>query len=405
MRRFCDDLAPLHAASLHRSLRYLDSPQSPVIRCDGRELLNFSSNDYLGFAAAGAVREAYKRGIDHYGAGSGASRLVCGTQRPHAALESALAHLKKTEAALTFSSGYAAAVGCLPAVCGPGDFILLDKLSHASLIDGAKLSGATLRIFPHNHMARLEHLLQWACSRSTASSRILVVTESIFSMDGDWADLWEIIRLKETYGALLMVDEAHAFGILGPQGRGLAAKLGLSARVDIHLGTLSKAAGLSGAYLCGSRDLIDLLINRARSFIYSTAPSPALAAAALEVVGLLLPGAYGEERRSRLWANLGLVHTALAGRIPEPSSAIIPLIIGTEDHALRISQSLEEAGILLPAIRFPTVARGRARLRLTLTASHTPEQIQRLAASLLPLLSATPLLPEPVDPADGDAEV
>lgn len=394
MRSFQDDLDPLHAASLHRSLRVMDSPQLPVVRGPGgRELLNFSSNDYLGFAAAPAVREAFKRGIDQHGAGSGASRLVCGTQRPHAALENALASLKKTEGALTFSSGYAAAVGCLPAICGPDDFIILDKLSHASLIDGAKLSGATLRVFPHNHMEKLEHHLRWARSRASASSRILVVTESVFSMDGDWAELWDIVRLKETYGALLLVDEAHAFGILGPQGRGLAAKLGLSARVDIHLGTLSKAAGLSGAYLCGSRELIDLLINRARSFIYSTAPPPALAAAALEVAGLLLPGPFGEERRSRLWGNLETLTRAFAGRIAEPSSAIVPLIIGSEDEALRLSRQLEAEGILLPAIRFPTVARGRARLRLTLTALHTEDQIHQLAATLLPLLPPSPVEP------------
>ncbi|RYD31073.1 MAG: 8-amino-7-oxononanoate synthase [Verrucomicrobiaceae bacterium] len=390
MRSFSDDLNPLHAASLHRTLRLLDSPQLPVVRSAGRELLNFSSNDYLGFASASAVREAFKRGIDQHGAGSGASRLVCGTQRPHAELEAALAHLKKTQAALTFSSGYAAAVGCLPALCGPDDFIILDKLAHASLIDGARLSGATIRVFPHNHLEKLEHLLQWARSKATAASRVLVVTESVFSMDGDWAELWDIVRLKETYGALLLVDEAHAFGIMGPQGRGLAAKLGISSRVDIHMGTLSKAAGLSGAYLCGSRELTDLLINRARSFIYSTAPSPALAAAALEVVGLLLPGAYGEERRSRLWRNLALLTEALEGRIPEPSSAIVPLIIGTEDEALRLSRLLEEEGILIPAIRFPTVARGKARLRLTMTAIHTEDQIRQLAATLLPLLPSFP---------------
>ena len=223
MRSYDEDLAPLHAASLHRKLRSLETPQSPLVRIGGADLLNFSSNDYLGLANAEPVRAAFKQGLDLYGAGSGASRLVCGTLLPHAALERTLAAFKKTEAALTFSSGYAAAMGTLPALCGPEDFILMDKLSHASLIDAARLSGATVRIFPHNHLGKLEHLLQWARSKANPTNRILVVTESIFSMDGDWADLWDIIRLKETYGALLLLDEAHAFGILGPQGRGLDA--------------------------------------------------------------------------------------------------------------------------------------------------------------------------------------
>lgn len=386
MRSYEDDLAPLHAAALHRTLRPLDTPQSSLVRVNGREVLNFSSNDYLGFANAGPVRDAYKQGLDLYGAGAGASRLVCGTLPPHAALERSLAAFKKTESALTFSSGYATAMGTIPALCGRGDFIILDKLSHACLIDAAKLSGATLRIFPHNHIAKLEHLLQWARSQSTSTSRILVVTESIFSMDGDWADLWDIVRLKDTYGALLLLDEAHAFGIHGPSGRGLAAKLGLAARIDIQMGTFSKAAGLSGGYLCGSRALVDLLINRARSFIYSTAPSPALAHATEEVIRHWLPTAYGEDRRARLWNNLSCLTTAFEGRIPEPASAIIPLMIGPESDALNLSAKLLEAGFLIPAIRYPTVARGRARLRLALTATHTAEQIDALAATLLPLL-------------------
>ena len=386
MRSYDNDLFPLHAASLHRKLRTVESPQSSIVRVDGAERLNFSSNDYLGLANAESVRSAFKQGIDLYGAGSGASRLVCGTLAPHAALELSLAAFKKTEASLTFSSGYATAMGTLPALCGPEDFIILDKLSHACLIDAAKLSGATLRIFPHNHLDKLEHLLQWARSKASATSRVLVVTESIFSMDGDWADLWDIIRLKDTYGALLLLDEAHSFGIMGPQGRGLAAKLGLAAKVDIQMGTFSKAAGLSGGYLCGSRSLIDLLINRARSFIYSTAPSPALAHAAEEVIRHWLPTAYGENRRARLWANLAHLTTVLEGRISEPSSAIVPLPIGEEVEALRLSAVLLEAGFLIPAIRYPTVAKGKARLRLTLSATHTEAQIEALAATLLPLL-------------------
>ncbi|MDB6071247.1 MAG: 8-amino-7-ketopelargonate synthase [Verrucomicrobiales bacterium] len=386
MRSFEDDLAPLRAADLHRSLRRIHSPQSTVLTVGDREFLNFSSNDYLGLASAEPVRAAYKQGIDLHGAGSGASRLVCGTLDPHMNLEAALAAFKKTEAALTFSSGYTTAMGTIPALCGPGDFVILDKLSHASLIDAAKLSGATLRVFPHNNMEKLEHLLQWARAKSTAASRVLVVTESVFSMDGDWADLWEIVRLKEAHGALLLLDEAHAFGIMGPQGRGLASKLGLAGKIDIQMGTFSKAAGLSGGYLCGSRALVDLLINRARSFIYSTAPSPALAHAAAEVILHWLPSAYGEDRRNRLWRNLDLLHQKSGGLIPEPASAIVPIIIGAEAEAMKLSAALLEAGFLIPAIRFPTVAKGRARLRLTLSATHSEAQIDSLLETLLPFL-------------------
>src|SRR5690606_36031075 len=203
---------------------------------------------------------------------SGASRLVCGTMAAHLRLEEKIAALKRTEAAITYSSGYAAATGSLPALCGKGDIILLDKLCHASLIDGARLSGATLRIFPHNDLDRLESHLRWSARRIDHDGRILVVTESVFSMDGDLAPLAGIVECKERHGALLLVDEAHALGVLGPRGRGLAAALGLEGRVDFQMGTFSKAVGLSGGYLCGDRAMIDLLVNRARSFIYSTAP-------------------------------------------------------------------------------------------------------------------------------------
>ncbi len=382
MRSFDDDLAPLHEASLYRSLRTIDSPQAPVVQINGQEVLNFSSNDYLGFANAEPIRNAFKHGIDLYGTGSGSSRLVCGTLAPHASLERTLAKFKNTEAALTFSSGYAAAMGCIPALCGPGDFIILDKLSHACLIDSAKLSGATLRVFPHNHMEKLEHLLKWARAKGKTTSRILVITESIFSMDGDWADLWNIVQLKDQYGALLLLDEAHAFGIHGPGGRGLAAKLGLASRMDIQMGTFSKAVGLSGGYLCGTRSLIDLLINRARSFIYSTAPSPSLAHTIEEVIRHWLPTAYGEDRRARLWSNLAYLHTALKDRIEEPASAIIPLIIGSESEALRLSAQLLTAGILIPAIRYPTVSKGKARLRIAITALHSEGFINALSREL-----------------------
>ncbi len=381
MRPFADELDALRGASLFRSLRTLEGPQQPRVKAGIREFCNFSSNDYLGLASSPEVKEALIRGVEKWGAGSGASRLVCGTQRPHAELEEVLASFKGTEAALTFATGYAAATGTLGALLQRGDAVILDKLCHASLIDGARLSGATLRVFPHNNMERLAHLLQWARNTTGPDARIIVVTESIFSMDGDLADLEAIVPLKDEYGALLMLDEAHAFGITGTGGRGLAEATGLAPRVDIHMGTLSKAAGLHGGYVCGSRELIDLLINRARSFIYSTAPPPAVAAAACHVIRHLLPGDCGESRRSALRSLLTLFAEKL--KLPDtPVSAIIPVITGGEQAAVESSARLLEAGFLIPAIRFPTVARGRARLRVTLTAAHDAEDVVSLAAAL-----------------------
>jgi len=359
------------AQDLWRDLRLVESAQGPVVKVDGREMINFSSNDYLGLADSEPLRAAMQDGVSRYGVGSGASRLVCGTMKPHHDLEAALAAFKRTEAALTFSSGYATAMGTIPALMGQGDTIILDKLCHASLVDAARLSGATIRVFPHNHLGKLEKLLQ------TGTGRVLIVTESIFSMDGDRCPLAEIVALKERHGAWLMLDEAHAVGVIGPQGRGLAAELGLEGQVELQMGTLSKAIGLSGGYLAASRQVIDWLINRARSFIYSTAPPPAIAHAALVCIGEILPDKEGDNRRASLWQNLAQLRPD-----PLPTSAIVPWIIGDEQKAMAISARLRESGLLIPAIRYPTVARGSARLRITCTAAHTQAQIESLLQAL-----------------------
>jgi len=363
-------LDQLRTEGLWRELRVMDSPQEPVVEHAGRSYLNFSSNDYLGLASSPEIKAAFQEGVARYGAGSGASRLVCGTLRPHADLEEALAAFKGAEAALTFSSGFSVPIGTLPALLGAGDTILLDKLSHACLVDAARLSGATIRVFPHNHLEKLERLLQ------TAKGRVLIVTESIFSMDGDSALLREIVELKDRYGAWLLLDEAHAVGVLGPQGRGLAAAMGLEKRVELQMGTLSKAFGLSGGYLAASRAVIDLLINRARSFIYTTAPPPSLAHAA-SVALSLIQGEEGDKRRALLHQHVRSVQSVVEGRETQPS-AIIPLILGDETVAMNASTSLREGGFMVPAIRYPTVARGSARLRLTLSAAHQPEQVAAL---------------------------
>ena len=268
---FAEQLQALRARSLDRHLREIGTAQGPIVDLVGKRLINFSSNDYLSLANDSRLREAAISAIKEFGVGAGASRLISGTQSPHLQLESALAKWKGTPAALCFSSGYAAALGTIPALVGKNDVVSLDKLCHASLIDGAKLSGATLRVFPHNHLGKLESHLEWA-RREHPKARILIVSESVFSMDGDRAPLRELIELKKRFDALLLLDEAHAIGVIGSNGRGLAAEAGLTKDVDVQMGTLSKALGVSGGYICGSRNLIEWLINRARSFIFSTAP-------------------------------------------------------------------------------------------------------------------------------------
>lgn len=371
-------LDELRTQGLWRELRPLDAVDGVTVRSEGRQWLNFSSNDYLGLASSGELRSALAEGVAKYGGGSGASRLVCGTHRVHAEFEEALADFKGTQAALTFSSGFAVALGTIPALVGANDTIILDKLCHASLVDAARLSGATIRVFPHNHLEKLERLLQ------TAKGRVLVVTESIFSMDGDAAPLREIVELKTKHGAWLLVDEAHAVGVLGPQGRGLAAELGVDQQVDLHLGTLSKAFGLSGGYLAASRQVIDLLINRARSFIYSTAP-PFHLAHALGVSLKLIRSEHGHSLRKRVADNAKKTQAMLSeiGIESQPGrSAILPVILGEASRAMTISGRLREAGFLIPCIRYPTVARGSARLRITVSALHSSAQIESLGVSL-----------------------
>ena len=381
------ELQALRARSLERHLREISSAQGPEIEIGSRRLINFSSNDYLGLATDPRLREAAIGAIGDFGVGAGASRLISGTQSPHLRLEQALAKWKGTEAALCFSSGYAAALGTMPALVSKGDVVLLDKLCHASLIDGAKLSGAVLRVFPHNHLGKLESHLEWA-RREHPGKRILIVTESVFSMDGDCAPVREVVELKKRFGALLMLDEAHAVGVIGANGRGLAAAENLNQAVDVQMGTLSKALGGSGGYICGSRNLIEWLINRARSFIYSTAPPPGIVAAALAAVDFL-SSTEGEERRGLLWEridsmrdHLSLVTSHFSPRNVIPSSAIFPWIVGDEQAALDLARALRGEGFLVPAIRYPTVAKGAARLRITVTASHDENQIRSLCEAI-----------------------
>ena len=380
------ELASLQEQGLYRQLRRIDSPQRARIELDGRTLLNFSSNDYLGLANHQSVREEAVRAISRYGAGAGASRLICGSLAPHHELEQALAGFKDCPAALSFSSGYVTALGTICALLGPDDIIVLDKLVHASIVDAARLCRAKLRVFRHNDLNGLSELLQWASEKKSSCAnasrmRVLIVTESVFSMDGDHAPLREIVELKERYGAWLMIDEAHATGLYGPHRRGLAEQLDLAGRIEIQMGTLGKALGASGGFVCGSRALIDLLINRARSFVFSTAPVPAAAAAASAAIQLV-QSEVGEQRRRKLWQLIsGLASSGIAGS-SKVNGAIVPLPIGDEAAAVTVAEGLRRQGIFIPAIRYPTVARGQARLRLTLTAEHSEQDLQELANGL-----------------------
>src|ERR1700731_2301976 len=309
MLHYNEFLIQLREQSLFRELRTIDEIEGPVVRMGDRVLVNFASNDYLGLSQHPSVKACAKSAIDRFGAGSGASRLVSGTEHPHTKFEEEIAAFKGAESALVFSTGYSAAIGTITSLVGPGDVVILDKLAHACLIDGAKLSGAALRVFPHNNAAKLKRQLAWA-RQTYPQGQTLIVTESIFSMDGDFGDLPAIVDLKTEFQALLLVDEAHATGVIGPQGAGWIAALGLTRQIDIQMGTLSKALGASGGFICGSKTLIQLLINRARSFIYSTALPPssaAAASAALAIVG----AKEGDALRSRLESNVRLLVESL----------------------------------------------------------------------------------------------
>ena len=366
-------LADLETQHRRRRLLVSDLATGRLVRFDNKTRPNFASNDYLGLAAHPQVVAAALEATREFGAGAGASRLVTGTQRPHRELEEKIAAFKNTAAALVFGSGYASSTGALQALATKNDVILLDKLSHACLVDGARLSGATIRPFHHNDPAHLDHHLQWAREKHP-QARVFIVTESVFSMDGDLAPLRDIVELKDRYGAVLLLDEAHAVGVLGRGGRGLADQLGLAHRIEVQMGTLGKALGSSGGYIAGSRALIDLLVNRARSFIFSTAPPAATAAAASAALDLCA-SPEGDQRRAKLRDLAALLD-------PTPPAAIHPVIIGREEDTLHAAEQMARLGFHVPAIRPPTVPAGTSRLRVSLSAAHDPEVVRTLAAAL-----------------------
>lgn len=342
--------------------------------------LSFSDNDYLGLSLHPAVIAAAQAALQKYGASARAARLLAGSCPEHLHLESALASWKQTEGALLFASGYLTPLGVIPALVGPGDTVLLERHAHACLFDGANLSQARLRLFPRQDMSALEKILQMT-RKLNPGGKILLIVESLHSMDGDFAPLAEIIRLKSSAGAWLLLDEAHAGGICGPEGAGRAAELGLTASVDLQMGTLGKALGSSGGFIASKNQIIDHLLNEARTFLFGTALAPASARAAFTSLSLLRSGE-GNQLRQSLQQNISAFCSLRSSPLSGP---IQPILLGSNSAATAAAAALHQRGFEVPAIRTPTIPAGTARLRLSLSARHTPAQIQSLCSALPPL--------------------
>lgn len=345
----------------------------------GSTLLNFASNDYLGLAADPRLALAASKAAETHGWGAGASPLVSGWRTLHQDLADALAAWERTEAAVLFPTGFAANQGAVAALVGGGDAVYQDKLNHACLISGARLSGARLRIYPHKDVDRLESILKRDRGRFRRS---LIATDGVFSMDGDLAPLADLVPLAERFGAVLLVDEAHGTGVFGPDGRGAASACGVADRVDVRVGTLSKALGSIGGFVAGSRRLIGRLVNHAPTLIYSTALPPAAAAAALEALNIIQAEPWRRARVLATSANLRNALTAAGFDVGPSSGPIVPVLLGEPDQAVSLADQLRAGGFLVPAIRPPTVPRGTSRLRISLSSAHSGPDAARLATAL-----------------------
>ena len=381
--RLENELRELDARSLRRRRRVAETPCAPHVTVDGRAMLAFCSNDYLGLAAHPRLAEALCEGAKRYGAGSGASHLISGHSLAHAQLEERLAefmapHLESPRA-LYFCTGYMANIGMLAGLAGRDADLFSESLNHASLIDGARLSRARLHIYPHGDVDELERLLK----ASTAQNKV-VVTDSVFSMDGDIAPLPQLLALCERYGAWLAIDDAHGFGVLGEHGRGALEHFGMRSPHLVYMGTLGKAAGVGGAFVAAHHTVIDTLVQRARAYIYTTAAAPALAHALLASIDLLA-GHEGAIRRAHLKSLIAQLQGGLRLRrwqLAESPTAIQPLVIGPNDEAMRVAAALHEQGLWVPAIRPPTVPPDSARLRISLSAAHTAADVAQLVAAI-----------------------
>ncbi|HET6464198.1 MAG TPA: 8-amino-7-oxononanoate synthase [Nitrospiria bacterium] len=376
-----DAIERLHANGLFRCLRRVEpDPHGHPgrVMIEGRSVILLSSNNYLGLADHPRIKEAAITAIRQYGFGSGASRLISGNAPPHEALEERIAQFKQTESALVFSTGYMANLGVLSCLIPSQGLLIADRLCHASLIDGCRMSGCRFRVFEHGDLDQLERML----AKRPADQPTLIVTDGVFSMDGDIAPLPNLVELAERHGAAVFVDDAHATGVIGKEGRGTLEHFGLKPGRVFQMGTLGKALGGFGAYVAGSRVLIDYLINKAKTFIYTTALPPASAAAALAAFDLLREE---PERRERLWQNRAYYADGLKSLgfdLLNSETPIIPIMIGDDRSAMTVSQRLLEAGVFAPAIRPPTVPKGTSRIRTTIMASHTREDLDRVLDSL-----------------------
>jgi len=378
LRYVSDQLQDLRAKGVAPKLRVLEGEQKPVCIFDGKEVINLASNNYLGLTTHKALRKAAVHAAKTLGAGAGAVRTIAGTMQLHMQLEEQIARFKNVEACVVFQSGFTANAGTVSAVLGKEDLIVSDELNHASIIDGARLSRATIKVFKHKDAKDCERILQ---EHADFPGKKLIITDGVFSMDGDIAPLPQLCDLAEKYNCIMMVDDAHASGVLGRGGRGTVDHLNCHGRVHIQVGTLSKAVGVMGGYVCGSRDLIDFLYLRARPFLFSTSHTPATAAACMAAFSLLDSPA-GEKLVKKLWANSKLFKRELKKRgfqFKGSETPIVPIHVGEAAKAFEFSKKLFEAGVFAPAVGYPTVAEGKARLRAIVSAGHKKEQLLKAA--------------------------
>ncbi len=376
-----DQIEDLKAKGLHFRLRVLETEQRPVASFDGKEVINLSSNNYLGLTTHRSLRKAALEAIRRWGVGAGAVRTIAGTMKIHMELEEQIARFKNTEACVVFQSGFTANAGTVAAILSKDDLIISDELNHASIIDGCRLSKATIRIFKHKDLADGERMCK---ETENWAGRKLLITDGVFSMDGDIAPLPQLCDLAEKYNCIMMVDDAHASGVLGRGGRGTVDHLGCHGRVDIQVGTLSKAIGAMGGYVCGSRELIDWLYHRGRPFLFSTSHPPSITATC-QAAFALLDSPEGERLIKKLWANTKFFQRRLkqlgfsTGASETP---ITPIHVGEAAKAFEFSRRLFEAGVYAPAVGYPTVAEGKARLRAIVTATHKRAELERAAQVL-----------------------
>ncbi len=377
-------LDELRARGTHFRLRILDDQQAPVCHYDGKQVINLASNNYLGLANHPKLIEAALKATRELGVGSGAVRTIAGTMRIHMDLEEKIAQFKNVEACVVFQSGFAANAGTVSAILGKEDFILSDELNHASIIDGARLSKAKIKVFRHKDAAHCEQLLQ---ELENEPGRKLVITDGVFSMDGDIGPVDKLAALAEKYGAIMMVDDAHASGVLGRNGRGSIDHFNMHGRVDVQVGTLSKAIGALGGYVCGSHDLIDYLYHRARPFLFSTSHPPSVAATCIAAFDIL---EQEPDRIERLWSNTHYFQSELKGsgfniggmNTPATETPITPVIVGEGRAAMDFSRALFDEGVMGTGIAFPTVPEGKARIRLIVTSEHTRAQLDQALETL-----------------------